>query len=158
MQNCLGKHLLLLPFSFDSQKDSNYLSCLNHLTEIKSGISSVESLRSRLPCRYCYALGHAAGALLATGQTGLMATIYDLHLPSSKWQAGGTPLVSMMAVERRKGKDKPVISKALVELAGEPFKAYAAKRAIWAVKDCFRLMSILLQCLFLQSYTPSLLR
>ena len=67
-----------------------------------------------------------------------MATIYDLHLPSSQWQAGGTPLVSMMGIERRKGKDKPVISKALVELSGEPFKAYAAKRAIWALEDCFR--------------------
>ena len=101
-----------------------------------------------LPLRYCYALGHAAGALLATKQTGLMATIYDLHLPSSQWQAGGTPLVSMMAVERRKGKDKPVIHKALVELSGEPFKAYAAKRAIWAFKDCFRFVfGLLLTCI-----------
>jgi len=35
----------------------------------------------------------------------------------------------MMGVERRKGKDVPVITKALVELEGDMFKAYAAVRA-----------------------------
>ena len=44
----------------------------------------------------------------------------------------------MMNLEVRHGKSKPVIKKALVELDGKPFKAFAAKRAEWAVKTSFR--------------------
>lgn len=44
----------------------------------------------------------------------------------------------MMGVERRKGKDKPVITKALVKLDGGMFKTYAALRARWAVLDCYQ--------------------
>ena len=55
----------------------------------------------------------------------------------SKWEAAGTPLPTMMGIERRSGKDKPVISKALVELDGGMFKAYEAVRDKWAYLDCY---------------------
>jgi hypothetical protein len=42
----------------------------------------------------------------------------------ANWVAAGCPLPTMMGIERRKGKDKPVIVKHLVELDGEMFKAY----------------------------------
>ena len=35
-------------------------------------------------------------------------------------------------------REKPVIKKALVELDGRPFAAFAAQRLRWAVEDCFR--------------------
>jgi hypothetical protein len=38
-----------------------------------------------------------------------------------KWVAAGCPLPTMMGIERRKGKNKPVISKALVKLDGAMF-------------------------------------
>ena len=38
----------------------------------------------------------------------------------------------MMNMEKRNGEMKPVIRKALVELDGTPFKAFAAKRDVWA--------------------------
>jgi len=41
----------------------------------------------------------------------------------------------MMNVERRKGKDKPVIRKALVDLNGRPFLALQSHRAKWLEKD-----------------------
>jgi len=44
----------------------------------------------------------------------------------------------MMGIERRKGKDKPVITKALVELDGPMFKAYDQLRRKWAVLDCYQ--------------------
>jgi hypothetical protein len=44
------------------------------------------------------------------------------------WLPGGYPLVTMMNIEHRKGKDVPVIKKALVELDGPLFKLYASKR------------------------------
>ena len=62
------------------------------------------SLPSNFDATYCNALGQAAGALVASGQTGLMATIANLHLPASKWTVGGTPLLSMMWLERRSGR------------------------------------------------------
>ena len=43
----------------------------------------------------------------------------------------------MMHLERRHGKDKPVIEKALVELEGGMFKAYEAVRDKWAYLDCY---------------------
>ena len=42
--------------------------------------------------------------------------------------AGGFPLLKMMNIEIRKGKPKPVIKKALVELEGSLFKLYESKR------------------------------
>lgn len=62
--------------------------------------------------------------------------IYDRDYKN--WIAAGCPLPTMMNVERRKGKDVPVIKKALVELDGPIFKAYAAVRDQWAVLDCYR--------------------
>ncbi|KAK9267271.1 hypothetical protein L1049_009693 [Liquidambar formosana] len=44
-------------------------------------------------------------------------------------------LTSMMDVERRHGKFKPVIKKAMVELEGAPFKKFASMRDEWALKN-----------------------
>jgi len=44
----------------------------------------------------------------------------------------------MMNMERRHGSDKPVIRKALVELDGAPFKAFAKERAAWARDTLYR--------------------
>jgi pyrophosphate--fructose-6-phosphate 1-phosphotransferase len=43
----------------------------------------------------------------------------------------------MMNMERRHGKDKPVIKKALTELDGAPFKTYAEHRDVWALEDAY---------------------
>ena len=40
-------------------------------------------------------------------------------------------------MERRNGKMKPVIRKALVELDGNPFKTFAAQRDKWALETCY---------------------
>ena len=40
-------------------------------------------------------------------------------------------------MERRNGKMKPVIQKALVELEGEPFKKFAAQRDVWAKETAY---------------------
>lgn len=67
-----------------------------------------------------------------------MATITNLSSPAKDWGVGGTPLPSMMAIEHRKGKEKPVIRKALVELEGAPFKIFETNRKEWAAEDCYR--------------------
>ena len=47
--------------------------------------------------------------------------------------------VSMNPRCRRKGKDKPVIRKALVDMEGPVFREFAKRRAAWAAEDAYRL-------------------
>ncbi|XP_065877629.1 pyrophosphate--fructose 6-phosphate 1-phosphotransferase subunit beta [Euphorbia lathyris] len=84
---------------------------------------------------YCYALGYGAGALLHSGKTGLISSVGNLAAPVTEWTVGGTALTSLMDVERRHGKFKPVIKKAMVELDGAPFKKFASMRDEWALKN-----------------------
>ena len=86
---------------------------------------------------YCYALGTSAAQLVANGKTGYMAIVKNTTAPADQWIAGGVPITMMMNMERRHGKMKPVIKKALVRLDGAPFKEFAAHREEWAEKTCF---------------------
>ncbi|XP_059437503.1 pyrophosphate--fructose 6-phosphate 1-phosphotransferase subunit beta [Corylus avellana] len=92
-------------------------------------------LPSNFDASYCYALGYAAGALLHYGKTGLISSVGNLSAPVEEWTAGGTALTALMDVERRHGKFKPVIKKAMVELDGAPFKKFASLRDEWAIKN-----------------------
>eukprot|EP00897_Mesotaenium_endlicherianum_P008376 jgi/Mesen1/7567/ME000392S06830 len=75
-------------------------------------------LPTNFDANYCHALGYAAGALLQSNQTGLIASVGNLTSPTQEWTVGGTALTQLMDVERRHGKNKPVIKKAMVELGG----------------------------------------
>ena len=86
---------------------------------------------------YCYALGTSAAQLVANGKTGYMAIVKNTTAPAEEWVAGGVPITMMMNMERRHGKMKPVIRKALVRLDGAPFKAFAAQREDWALNTRF---------------------
>ncbi|CAE7894545.1 PFP-BETA2 [Symbiodinium microadriaticum] len=90
---------------------------------------------------YCYALGYTASSLLVTGWTGLIASVKNLLAPCKEWQCGGVPVTSLCVIERRKGKDKPVIHKALVELQGalsQPFEFYKSIREQLRISDMYR--------------------
>ncbi|WP_080905036.1 diphosphate--fructose-6-phosphate 1-phosphotransferase [Parabacteroides sp. Marseille-P3160] len=82
---------------------------------------------------YCYSLGYTASCLIQEGKTGYMASVRNTTAPAEKWIAGGIPVTMMMNMEKRHGELKPVIQKALVRLAGAPFKAFAANRDSWAI-------------------------
>ncbi|KAE8676331.1 Pyrophosphate--fructose 6-phosphate 1-phosphotransferase subunit beta [Hibiscus syriacus] len=84
---------------------------------------------------YCYALGYVTGILLHSGKTGLISSVSNLTAPVDEWTVGGTPLTSLMDVERRHGKFKPVIKKAMVDLEGAPMKKFASLRDDWALKN-----------------------
>ncbi|KAK4439389.1 Pyrophosphate--fructose 6-phosphate 1-phosphotransferase subunit beta [Sesamum alatum] len=92
-------------------------------------------LPSNFDATYCYALGYAAGALLHSGKTGLISSVGNLAAPVAEWTVGGTALTSLMDVERRHGKFKPVIKKAMVELEGAPFRKFVAMREDWAFNN-----------------------
>ncbi|KAI4311950.1 hypothetical protein MLD38_036812 [Melastoma candidum] len=61
----------------------------------------------------------------------------NLAAPVSEWTVGGTAWTSLMDVERRHGKYKPVIKEAMAELDGAPFKKFESLREEWAVKNCY---------------------
>jgi len=84
---------------------------------------------------YCYALGYNAVLLILNGFTGYMSAVRNLTKKPAQWTAGGVPLTMMMNIERRKGEDKPVIQKALVDLEGRPFRAFDKSRRVWAMND-----------------------
>ena len=92
---------------------------------------------SNFDANYCYSLGFNAAQLIKCGATGYMSSIRNLTKPANEWIAGGIPITMMMNMEQRKGKQKPVIKKALVDLNGKPFKAFAQMREIWAKETCF---------------------
>ena len=92
---------------------------------------------SNFDADYCYSLGYNAFMLIQYGYTGYLSKVSNLSSPAEEWVAGGMPMTKMMNIERRNGKDKPVIRKALVELDGAPFKFFAANRAEWAEETCF---------------------
>lgn len=92
---------------------------------------------SNFDADYCYALGTSAAQLIANGKTGYMAIVKNTTAPAEEWVAGGVPITMMMNMERRNGEMKPVIRKALVELEGKPFKAFAAVRDEWARKTMY---------------------
>lgn len=90
---------------------------------------------SNFDCNYCYALGFVASLLIDEGVTGYMASISNLTSPPREWGLGGVPLTALMHVEVRKGKEKPVIKKALVDLSAKPFKHFQNIREQWKLQD-----------------------
>jgi len=92
---------------------------------------------SNFDADYCYSLGFTAAQLVRANLTGFTATVENMTLTSDKWVAGGIPVTMMLNMEMRKGKAKPVIKKALVELDGKPFQAFAKNREKWALEDCY---------------------
>lgn len=92
---------------------------------------------SNFDADYCYALGTSAAQLIANGKTGYMAIVKNTTAPAEEWVAGGVPITMMMNMERRNGKRKPVIRKALVDLEGVPFKTFAEQRGEWSKNTCF---------------------
>ena len=68
------------------------------------GYEGRAALPSRFDAEYCYALGLTAGGLISAGLTSVRASVTNLLRPVEEWHCGGTPIPSMMNVERRKGK------------------------------------------------------
>ena len=92
---------------------------------------------SNFDADYCYSLGYNAFVLIQYGYNGYLSKISNLANSAEDWIAGGMPITKMMNIERRHGKDKPVIKKALVDLKGEPFKLFKENREKWAIETSY---------------------
>lgn len=102
------------------------------------GYEGRSCLPSNFDANYCFSLGYVAAALIQKGYTGYMACVRHLVRPVKDWEAWGIPLTSMMNMELRHGKEKPVIRKALVELDGPVFQLFSDSRKDWEVEDAYR--------------------
>eukprot|EP01040_Poterioochromonas_malhamensis_P004581 gene4581-4912_t len=93
---------------------------------------------SKFDCDYCYTLGATAAALIEQQKTGMIASVRNLDKFPHDWIVGGTPLTAMIHIERRKGKNKPVIKKKLVDLNDSPFLVFKKMRNSWMLTDDYR--------------------
>ena len=118
------------------KKQGKYSGSFNSLCHF-FGYEGRCGLPSCFDTNYCYALGYNAGILIHEGLNGMMSTISNLDQPVEAWTAGGVPITMMMNIERRAGKDEPVIKKALVELDGLPYKRFVEQSKEWMLGDCY---------------------
>lgn len=101
------------------------------------GYEGRSCLPSNFDSQYCYALGHVAALLVDAKANGYICCLRGLSKPVEEWIPGGVPLTTMMTVEERNGKTKPVIRKALVDLKGKPFAMFKRHRDQWANEDSY---------------------
>ncbi|MCM1152620.1 MAG: diphosphate--fructose-6-phosphate 1-phosphotransferase [Muribaculum sp.] len=87
---------------------------------------------------YTYALGYNAAMLINSGLTGYMSSVRNLTGHTEEWIPGGIPITMMMNMERRNGKEKPVIQKALVNLNGRPYLKFASMRETLALNTLYQ--------------------
>lgn len=84
------------------------------------------------------ALGRIAGLLVAHQKTGYLASCQNLLMNPHYWQPVAIPLSTLLQYEVRNGIRKPVIAKALVELDGRAFQAFANLRSDMRLNDGYK--------------------
>jgi diphosphate-dependent phosphofructokinase len=99
--------------------------------------------RSALPTNfdadYCYNLGRIGTLLIQNNCTGYIACVKNLKNQVDNWQYFAFPLVLLMNIEDRHGKQKPVIKKYLVDLKGKSFQDFLSLREKWEIDDQYLL-------------------
>jgi len=102
------------------------------------GYEGRAGMPSNFDANYCYALGTLAALSVHNGLTGMICSIQNLKRPPQEWRLMAVPIVHLMHLETRLGKEKPVIQKALVDLKSEAFLVFAKARKSWEIDDSYR--------------------
>ncbi|MBA3957611.1 MAG: diphosphate--fructose-6-phosphate 1-phosphotransferase [Parachlamydiaceae bacterium] len=92
---------------------------------------------SNFDAQYCYALGHVTALLVQNGLTGYICCVQGLSGLVGNWKIGARNIATMMTLEMRHGKQKPVIRKTLVNLKGERFQKFVRVREDWGLGDLY---------------------
>ena len=88
---------------------------------------------------YCYAIGYSLFYAVVHALSGYIIAIHNLQAASrAHWRPGAVPIISMMNIERRHGKDKPVIQKGFVDLSSASFRHFHRSRSQWARRSDYR--------------------
>ena len=88
---------------------------------------------TRFDAAYTFNLGLLVGSLALAGKTGYIAAINALDRGG---QALAIPLVGLIHMEHRQGKDEFVIEKTMVKMDSPAFKFFIENRERWATEDC----------------------
>lgn len=128
------EELLIQMVKKELLKRKNYNGKFNPINHF-FGYEGRSAFPTNFDANYCYSLGLTAALLLLYGATGYMSVVLNLSAPVEEWKVGGVPLTAMIHIEERKGKRKPVIQKALVDLKARPFTVFAKDRKNWELED-----------------------
>lgn len=99
------------------------------------GYEGRASFPSNFDTDYCYTLGHAAALLVKEKVSGYTAFVSNLKEKSKHWTLGALPITSLMQLEERKNKLKPVVKKTLISTKSRSFTYFNMKRNLWAEED-----------------------
>ena len=102
------------------------------------GYEGRSSNPSLFDTHYCYCLGMTAATLIEGKHSGYMAVIENLDKDFEHWSPKAVPLARMIHIEKRNGKDKPVIKKALVDLSSPIFSHFTSVREDWKFEDSYK--------------------
>ncbi|MBS0625370.1 MAG: diphosphate--fructose-6-phosphate 1-phosphotransferase [Verrucomicrobia bacterium] len=99
------------------------------------GYEGRSCLPSNFDASYCYALGLFTALCIRDGLTGVISSIQKLKGAIEQWHLKAVPIVDLIHFEIRKGKEKPVIQKSLVDINGKAFLYFSRLRKSWEVED-----------------------
>ena len=101
------------------------------------GYEGRASLPTNFDAEYCYSLGLCAAHLINNNLSGYMACVNNLNDCTENWKIFGLPITMFFNMEVRKGVEKPVIKKALVDLKSHTFLKFLEIRKSWQIDDKF---------------------
>jgi pyrophosphate--fructose-6-phosphate 1-phosphotransferase len=116
------------------QKINRPLACQGHFL----GYEGRCAFPSHFDAHYTYALGLTAALAIQSGATGVIAAITHLKENTASWKSALVPLLTLLHLETRNGKLKPVIQKTFVDLSGKPFKTFAREQTSWRTSDSYQ--------------------
>lgn len=90
---------------------------------------------SNFDANYCYTLGLLASLAVREGLTGVICAVQNLKGLPKDWKLKVVPIIQLMHLEIRSGKEKPVIQKSLVDIKGDFFVHYSCKKEAWEIDD-----------------------
>lgn len=102
------------------------------------GYEGRSGMPTNFDANYCYALGKLAFLAVREEFTGVICAIQHLKKPAQDWKMKIVPIVQLMHLETRSGKNKPVIKKALVDINGKAFIQFSSSRTSWELEDLYR--------------------
>ncbi|MGD2170406.1 MAG: diphosphate--fructose-6-phosphate 1-phosphotransferase [Chlamydiota bacterium] len=132
------EHLLVEMLKKELQQDKSFQGKFNAVTHF-FGYEGRSCMPSNFDADYCYCLGYTASLLIYSGLSGYICCVSNLNKPSDSWEIKGIPIVSFMNLEKRHGKEKPVIKKYLIDTSTEACKRLVNKRSAWMIEDHYLL-------------------
>ena len=93
---------------------------------------------SNFDANYGYALGMLAAVAVRDGLTGVICAIQNLQKEPLKWQMKAIPIIQLMHLEVRGGREIAVIQKTLVDLKAKPFGLFFSLRNSWRIQDNYQ--------------------